>query len=358
MTQIQVRFVADRGDFCLDVNMTFPSQGVTVLFGPSGSGKTTCLRAMAGLERLPQSYFAVNGEVWQDHQTGQFVPTYQRDIAYVFQEASLFPHLNVQQNLLFGYKRLSADKQKLDIGEVSALLGITELLQRHPRALSGGERQRVAIARALLTSPKLLLMDEPLSALDLSLKQEIMPYLERLHQQLAIPIVYVSHSLDEVARLADHVVVLNQGRVVLQGRLEEVMLNELSGPLFSGQTNTLLTGRVVANHEHGLTQLTVNGLAFYLVGQNWQPGETVRCRINARDVSICRVKPQQSSILNVFPAEVQSIHPGLRAGECLVKAKLSSSQLVQALISEYSVAHLQLKLQQQVWLQIKSVAIL
>ncbi|MGY5449597.1 molybdenum ABC transporter ATP-binding protein [Agarivorans sp. MS3-6] len=355
---IQLNLQANRGDFCLDVNINIPCRGVTMLFGPSGSGKTTCLRAMAGLERLANSYVSINGDVWQDEPHHIWRPSHQRDIGYVFQEASLFSHLNVKQNLLFGYRRIAANKRKVTPEETCQLLGITGLLSRNTASLSGGERQRVAIARALLTSPKLLLMDEPLSALDLKLKQEIMPYLERLHQHLSIPVVYVSHALEEVASLADYVVMLNQGKVALAGKLNELMLDKRAGLLFGGQANTLLTGQVVAKDRLGLSTLRVQGLLIYVAGQHWRIGETVRCRVNARDVSLCNTKPDLSSIVNVLPAMVQSIDKGLKDGECLVTSRLASGQLLQALISEYSTALLALKCGQSVWLQLKSVAII
>ncbi|MDD2873156.1 MAG: molybdenum ABC transporter ATP-binding protein, partial [Azoarcus sp.] len=218
---IQARFRLDYSAFALDVDLQLPGRGVTALFGHSGSGKTTCLRCVAGLERAPQGRLIVNGEHWQDTDAGIFVPTHERAIGYVFQEASLFPHLSVRRNLEFGMKRVAAATRRVAWDQAVELLGIGHLLDRMPERLSGGERQRVGMARALLTSPRLLLMDEPLAALDIRLKNEILPYLERLHDELDMPVLYVSHSPDEVARLADHVVLLDQGKVVAQGGLVE-----------------------------------------------------------------------------------------------------------------------------------------
>lgn len=201
---IRARFHLERSGFALDVDLDLPGKGVTALFGHSGSGKTTVLRAIAGLERVADGYLAVNGRVWQDDARGIFMPTYQRPIGYVFQEASLFAHLNIRQNLEFGQQRVPQQQRCVSLDHAIALLGIGHLLKRMPDALSGGERQRVGIARALAVSPQLLLMDEPLAALDLKLKGEILPYLERLHDELDIPLLYVSHAPDEVARLADH----------------------------------------------------------------------------------------------------------------------------------------------------------
>ena len=201
MAGIDARFRLDWPGFSLDVDLALPGRGVTALFGHSGSGKTTLLRCIAGLERAAQGRLAVDGEVWQD--AGSWLPPHQRPIGYVFQEASLFAHLTVLGNLRYGMKRISG-AQRVSLDHAIELLGIGHLLDRKPDRLSGGERQRVGIARALAVSPRLLLMDEPLAALDLKRKQEILPYLERLHDELSIPVLYVSHSPDEVARLADY----------------------------------------------------------------------------------------------------------------------------------------------------------
>ena len=208
---IDARLALPRRGFTLDVALALPQTGVTALFGPSGCGKTTVLRALAGLERAA-GRVALGAEVWQDDAAGRFVPTHERAIGYVIQEAALFPHLDVRRNLAYGLKRIAPGERRIALDQVVELLGITHLLERRPDTLSGGERQRVAIARALATSPKLLLMDEPLAALDAKRKAEVLPYLDRLHAELGIPIVYVSHAIDEVARLADHLVLMDAGR--------------------------------------------------------------------------------------------------------------------------------------------------
>lgn len=191
MSGIRARFRFDRGNFLLDVDLALPGRGVTALFGHSGSGKTTVLRAIAGLERAAGGYIALGDTVWQDDAKGIFVPTHRRALGYVFQEASLFEHLTVEGNLEFGRQRTAESERRFKRSDVTELLGIDGLLKRRPATLSGGERQRVAIARSLLTAPQLLLMDEPLAALDLKRKLEILPYLERLHDELAIPVIYV-----------------------------------------------------------------------------------------------------------------------------------------------------------------------
>jgi len=199
---IQARFALDYPGFKLDVDLDLPGRGVSVLFGPSGCGKTTVLRCLAGLTRAPHGRLVVQGQVWQDER--QFVPTHQRPLGYVFQEANLFSHLSVRANLRYGMSRVPPAQHRVEWDQALQLLGIAHLLDRQPQALSGGERQRVAIARALLTSPRLLLMDEPLAALDVQRKLEFLPYLERLHRELDIPVVYVSHAPTEVVQLADH----------------------------------------------------------------------------------------------------------------------------------------------------------
>ena len=222
---IQARFRIAYPGFAVEADLNLPGKGISALFGHSGSGKTTLLRAIAGLERHPGGYLAVNGEVWQDQRT--FLPTHQRPLGYVFQEASLFPHLTVRRNLEFGQKRaragVGAAERHADLEQTAELLGIGPLLERLPEGLSGGERQRAAIARALLTRPRLLLMDEPLAALDFQRKAEILPYLERLHDELDIPVLYVSHSPDDVARLADHLVLLQDGQVAASGPLSATL---------------------------------------------------------------------------------------------------------------------------------------
>ena len=221
MSEIKARFKLQQESFALDVSFNAPNAGVTALFGPSGSGKTTLLRCIAGLEHAAGSLH-VNGEVWQDDT--KFLATHCRPLGYVFQEASLFPHLSVRANLEYGLKRIPLSEQKVPLEQVVEWLGLSRLIERgDPAKLSGGERQRVAIGRALLTSPRLLLMDEPLSALDTTSKQDILPYLERLHRELKIPVLYVSHALDEVARLADHLVLLENGRVIASGALQETL---------------------------------------------------------------------------------------------------------------------------------------
>jgi len=257
--EIRAKFCVDRKDFQLDVDLTLPGSGITALFGHSGSGKTTCLRAMAGLERAPQGYFAIGDKVWQDEAKQHFIPTHQRALGVVFQEASLFPHLSVRANMEFGLKRTSTAASRFALPEVAELLGIRALLERAPEQLSGGERQRVAIGRALLAGPEILLMDEPLAALDLKRKREILPYLEQLHSELDIPIIYVSHAPDEVARLADHLVLLDAGKVVASGPLNQVLSRIDLPDAFADDAGVVINTQVAAHESDDLTRLQFPG---------------------------------------------------------------------------------------------------
>jgi molybdate transport system ATP-binding protein len=266
--RIEARFRVARENFTLDVDLHLPDRGITALFGPSGCGKTTLLRAIAGLERVPGGRLAVSGERWQDADT--FIPPHRRALGYVFQETSLFPHLSVRRNLEYGMKRVPENERTLHWDEVIDWLGLAPLIRQQPHQLSGGQRQRVAIGRALLSSPRLLLMDEPLAALDASARAEILPYLDQLHQRLAIPVLYVSHAVEEVARLADHLLCLEAGRVAWQG--------EAADGLARLGAATEHSAHVVA-HEDGWTVLEIEGQTLRLPCVDAKPGDALRLRI-------------------------------------------------------------------------------
>lgn len=358
MSGINAHFCVDHGDFKLDVKLALPIKGVSALFGHSGSGKTTCLRAMAGLDKLPNSYFSIADEVWQDSEKGIFLPPHQRDIGYVFQEASLFAHLSVRANLNFGYQRLAPHKQKVNFKDICTLLSINRLLNRPPSSLSGGERQRVAIARALLTSPRLLLMDEPLSALDHQLKKEVLPYLETLQKELSIPIVYVSHSPDEVARLADHITIIKQGSVLKSGLLSEVMLDADAGVSFYDGRSSMLYAEVVAHRQDHLTELSFDDLRLIVPQISVATGTKLRCRINAKDVSLCLTPAQDSSISNILAGKITRIEEGDSPGESVIRIQVSKRQTLLATITYASTKRLNLQPGIHIWVQIKSVVIL
>jgi molybdate transport system ATP-binding protein len=356
MSGIHTHFQMQLESFVLDAEFTAPATGVTALFGPSGSGKTTLLRCIAGLERA-QGALQVNGETWQDDKT--FVPVHQRPLAYVFQEASLFPHLSVRSNLEYGYKRIQPAERIVQLDQVVEWLGLSRLVERGDVAsLSGGERQRVAIGRALLTSPRILLMDEPLSALDSTSKQEILPYLEGLHRELNIPVLYVSHALDEVARLADHLVLMKKGRVIASGSLQETLARLDLPTAHFDDAGTVIEADVAQQDEkYHLTRLDFAGGNLW-VGKVDRPfGSTVRARVLARDVSIATQAPQGSSINNILNARIDEIQDdGL--GKVLVRMRVGDSQSLLSRITRRSRDHLGLVEGMYVCAQVKSVALM
>jgi molybdate transport system ATP-binding protein len=354
---LRVRLRLDRGAFQLDVDLDLPQRGISALFGHSGSGKTTVLRAIAGLERAPGGVVALGDDVWQDDARGVFVPVHKRAIGYVFQEASLFPHLSVRANLEFGRKRVPVHERRFALEPVTALLGIAGLLERRPDGLSGGERQRVAIARALLASPRLLLMDEPLAALDLRRKLEILPYLERMHAELAIPIVYVSHSPDEVARLADHLVLLDDGKAVASGPLTETLARVDLPPSFADDAGVVLETILAGHEEDALSRLEFAGGVLFVGRRREAVGTHLRCRIHARDVSLALDRPQGTSIVNRLPAVVTAVAATDTPGHVLVQLRMGDSPLL-ARITERSRRELGIAPGLRLWAQIKGVALL
>lgn len=355
MSDICTRFAVTWPGFTLDVDLTLPNQGVSVLFGPSGSGKTTLLRCIAGLIRPPRGHLSVNGQIWQDEKT--FRPTYQRPIGYVFQEASLFPHLNVEGNLNFGLRRLrNPSPQKL--AQAIELMGIGHLLGREPHGLSGGERQRVSLAQALSLSPELLLMDEPLSALDQPRKLEILPFLERLKQEAKIPIIYVSHAADEVARLADYLVVMHEGKAITQGALSDV-LTDLNLPIRLGEdTGAILHACVGAiDQQWHLARMDFAGGSLWTKDPNLALNTQVRVRVLARDVSLAREQPSLTSIQNLLQGIVVAVSDDSHPSQLLIRVLIGHSALV-ARMTKRSAAALQIACGQPVWVQVKSVALL
>lgn len=307
---ISAQFAGSLGPFSLDVSFEAPAQGITALYGPSGCGKTTILRCIAGLRRMV-GRLTVGGQVWQDDRAGVFRRPYERSVGYVFQEASLFPHLSVRRNLLYGARRSSRARGqgRLQFDDIVELLGVSDLVDRSPAALSGGERQRVAIGRALLSQPRLLLMDEPLAGLDQGSKEGILPYLEALHERLSMPILYVSHDIREVARLADTIVVLSNGRPVCTGQIDEVLerldLGLGAGPFEAG---VVLRARV-AGHDprFRMTRLVLNGQEIAIPGADLRVGHEVRLRIRARDVALATVRPDSISVRNILAGTVVEI---------------------------------------------------
>jgi molybdate transport system ATP-binding protein len=353
---IEARFQLDRGEFTLRTALILPGRGVTALFGPSGSGKTTLLRCVAGLEHAPGGYLSVAGEVWQDG--NHFLPTHQRPLGYVFQEASLFPHLSIRRNLEYGMRRVPVELRRVSLDNAIELLGIGHLLDRRPDSLSGGERQRAAIARALAVSPKILLMDEPLAALDLARKQEILPYLERLHDELEIPILYVSHSPDEVARLADRIVALDHGRAVAEGPLAEI-LARLDLPIRLGEdVGVVIDARIGARDEAWhLIRADFGGGELWVRDTGLPLGHHVRVRILARDVSLSLAHQADTSILNLLPGTVTAMSDDSHPALSLIRVEVGGTPIV-ARVTNRSASGLELTLGRPVWVQIKAAALI
>ena len=348
-------FSLDFPGFSLEVDLNLPGRGVTALFGPSGSGKTTVLRCMAGLDRAV-GRLSVNGRTWQDGKC--FLPTHKRPLGYVFQEASLFAHLSVRQNLEYGMRRVDRRSLRASLDQAVELLGIGHLLERRPDRLSGGERQRVAIARALAVDPRILLMDEPLAALDLARKKEILPFLERLHEALEIPVIYVTHASDEVMRLADHLVVMAEGRAVASGPLTET-LARLDLPIRLGEeAAVVLEARIVERDlRWHLALAGFDGGALWVRDMGIAEGRNVRLRVMARDVSLASEPQAESSIQNRLRGVVSELGEGEHPAVRLVRVQIGASAMLSRLTCRSAHA-LELEVGRPVWVQIKSVAII
>jgi molybdate transport system ATP-binding protein len=353
---IDVYFTGALGNFSLDITFSCPMRGITALYGPSGCGKTTILRCVAGLQRMA-GRLRVGGETWQEDARRVYRKPHERPIGYVFQEASLFPHLSVRRNLAYGLARVHPGARRVTLDEAAELLGIRTLLERRPDHLSGGQRQRVAIARALLTSPRLLLMDEPLASLDRKSKHEILPYLERLHDELAMPVLYVSHAPDEVARLADHLVLLDAGRVRMSGRLGDLRARLDIARDLGAEADAIVEARVAAHDDsYHLSYLDFSGGRFSVIRNDLPIGQRARLRVLARDVSITLQSQTGTSILNIFPAVVEALGED-GAAQLLVRLDLDGTPLL-ARITRKSAAALNLARGKRVYVQVKAVALL
>lgn len=348
-------FTVDRGGFVLNARLELPDKGVTALFGRSGSGKTTLLRCIAGLERQKSGSLTFRGETWQEGR--HFLPTWKRPLGYVFQEASLFPHLRVLQNLEYGYRRVPPEKRHIHTQEVIRLLSLESLLDRYPDEISGGQRQRVSLGRALLTSPRLLLMDEPLASLDETSKGDILPFLERLKDELEIPIVYVSHSIDEVIRLADHMVLIDNGRVMAQGSLQDLLTHRELPFVRTESSSVVLHGRVTRPEMgDGLMELDVEGQPLLMTSHPITGGQAVRVKVMARDVALALHPPQDSSFLNCLTVRLLDSQPGVLPSQLLVRLMLGK-QILLSRISQRSAQRLDLHPGQNLHALVKGVAL-
>jgi molybdate transport system ATP-binding protein len=352
---IELRLDLERPGFHLKVDTEIPARGVTAVFGRSGCGKTTLLRCVAGLERSVRGRLVVNGEVWQDGD--RFIPAHQRPLGYVFQEGQLFPHLSVEGNLRYGYRRIPAAERVVQPDDVARLLGLETLLQRRVTEISGGQRQRVAMGRALLTSPRVLLMDEPLAALDAISKAEILPYLERLHDELSIPVLYVSHAIEEVTRLADHMLFMEDGAVRAEGPLRELITRGDLPLAHAAGAAAVIEARVTGHDDrHHLTELEFEGGSLVISRASLQRSAHVRVRIMARDVAISLTRPQDSSVLNCLPAQVLDVSDDPHPGHVLVRLVIGDATLL-ARITRRSLEHLALEPGSDVYALVKSVAL-
>jgi molybdate transport system ATP-binding protein len=355
---IRAAFRGHLGKFKLDAAFEVPAHGVTALFGPSGCGKTSVLRCMAGLIRFDPGTCIVDGDIWQD--AASFRATFQRPVGYVFQEASLFPHLTVRQNLLYGARNDARLPNAISLTEVTDILGLQQLLDRSPRNLSGGERQRVAIGRALMSCPKLLLMDEPLAALDQASKQDILPRFERLHRRLSLPVLYVSHDMAEVEQLADHLILMERGAVCGVGSLSDLQ-SDPSLPLIKGRDAAVSLNAVAIDYDkmYGLLHLAVDGGRFLVPSVETAIGHKSRLRVLAGDVSLAVERPFGSTILNVLVARILT---SIATSNWEMTAVLGlgpqgEGARLLARVTRRSWETLHLKEQMRVYAQVKSVAL-
>lgn len=347
-----------RGGFALDASFTVDGQGACALFGPSGAGKTTLLRCLAGLEPDARGRLVVGGETWQDDAlgAGAFRPPWKRPVGYVFQEAGLFAHLDVLGNLRFGERRVPPSARRIRRDDVVDWLGIGPLLRRRVASLSGGERQRVAIGRALLTSPRLLLMDEPLSALDLGARARILPHLAALPRQFGIPVIYVSHALSEVARLCDALVWLDAGRVRAVGPLDALLAEVGAATDDDDLAVVLHDGRVARHHtDDALTELEFAGARLFVRPLDAAPGERVDIVVQARDVSVALQAGERSSILNEFPARLVALHEA--RGDVVLRLDVLGGRLLLARITKRSVRLLGLRPGMDLVARVKGVSV-
>ena len=340
------------GDFLLDVAFAVEKPGITALFGHSGAGKTSIANAIAGLFRPREGRIVIDGEPVFDGSARLFVPASERGTATVFQDARLFPHMNVRNNLLFGWRRAAGKAAPSEVARVLELLGIGALLERSPARLSGGEKSRVALGRALLAAPRLLLLDEPLAALDAARKAEIMPYLERLRDDARIPMLYVTHSLDEVTRLADHLIVLRQGRVAAQGSVFD-LLPELD--VAEGSYGAVIPATVAGHRTDGLTALRFDGGMLFIPRIDRPVGARLRVRLRAEDVMLAREEPNAISANNILPVTVASVRAG-GANHADVHLACGKTKLV-ARITQASAARMGIATGQNLYAVIKSVIV-
>lgn len=363
-TVLSTEIEQQTGDFHLGAAFDL-GPGISALFGPSGAGKTMVLNAIAGLATPARGHITLNGRTLFDSENKVNLAPNKRRIGYVFQHGRLFPHLDVEANLLYGVRFVPDDAPQINFNEVVDVLGIRPLLARRTHDLSGGEGQRVAIGRALMTSPELLLMDEPLASLDLARRLEILPFIERLRDAFDIPIIYVSHSLDEVIRLADTAVLLQDGKVIARGQAEDIWNRHDLQPIFGladpsrglSAPQTIIACKV-AEHDRAfeLTRLHGNGLSFWVPRLERPIGSRLRLQVRATDVTLSTDEPQNTSILNHFHGTIETLDAS-RAGFADVEVRMATGATLWARVTQKSAMKLNLTTGHDIWALVKSVAV-
>ncbi|KAB0289257.1 molybdenum ABC transporter ATP-binding protein ModC [Vibrio fortis] len=359
MSQLILKYQQKLGETEFDVDLTLPSQGITAIFGRSGAGKTSLINAISGLKNPDSGQIEVSGKTLFDSAKGIDLPVHKRQVGYVFQESRLFPHMKVSNNLKYGVKK--ADQEHFD--QVVDLLSLEALLDRYPAKLSGGEKQRVAIGRALLSKPSILLMDEPLASLDLPRKREVMPFLENLSESVKIPIVYVTHSLNEILRLSNYLVILDQGKVLSAGQTEQVWASRAMRPWqsFSEQSSLFEAKIVDHNDDYALSKLALGDTTSLWVQQVDNPIDaSVRLQIRANDVSLSLQQPQSTSIRNILPAIIRRVETqqhGHNKQSVAVELELEPGCHLWATITLWALDELSLTIGQRVFAQIKGVSV-
>lgn len=364
---IRARYKKQLRNFCLDVDFEMPVSGITVLFGPSGAGKSSLLNLLSGLDITEQnqetsstisakaetSFFEINNAKYDDTVNNIKLKAWQRNIGYVFQDARLFPNMTVEKNILFGFKRRSSS---LNIEDVINKFKIRDLLNHYPDQLSGGQKQRVSMVRALLSNPELLILDEPLAALDYQSRQELLPYIESIHKELTIPVIYVSHDIKEVLRLADYIVVMDQGRIIDKGNIAELCINQ---PLLTqAEGASFILEGVVSKiiSEDKLIEIDCGEESILIAGKDLQLNQAVRVLIHAKDVSLCKSHPDDSSILNCVPVIIDQVIADEK-GKLQVMAKMGE-QIIVSMISHRSARQLEVRPGHKIFAQFKATAMI
>tara|TARA_S200000501_G_scaffold190210_1_gene179057 strand:+ start:44291 stop:45358 length:1068 start_codon:yes stop_codon:yes gene_type:complete len=352
---ISARFLINRGDFSLDIDLDINAKGIISIYGPSGSGKTTLLRTLAGLEKGDNGYIQIGNQIWQDKTN--YISTHKRAVGFVTQESSLFPHLNVKKNIEYGFKRIHNREKNISVNQIVSLLEINHLLERNPKNLSGGEKQKVAIAQAIALNPNLLLLDEPLSALDESNKKEIFPYLKLINKNLNLPVIYVTHDRNEIIALTDIIILLDHGKIKATGQIKDLFSSlELS---FAHEKDalTIIEADVIENDKsYGLTILKFKGGRFIINSKPLQVGTKVRLQVFARDISITLQKQRDTSILNILPVIIDDLSV---ENDSVVTIRLMANETpLLARLTRKSVEELNLKPKDKVFAQVKTIALL